>query len=346
MTLPTPARGLDPRRRGGPKRVVIVEDSTVQRAHLRRVIEADGDLVVVEEAATAPDALVAARRARPHVITIDLDIPGGGIEAIRSIMAHRPTPLLVVSAAVGGFQAASVVEALAVGAADALPKPGRWTKKAEMDLRERLRLLAGLAIRPTGAAPSTGSDVVVALAASTGGPAALSEVLAGVGQLDSAILIVQHLHPQFGPAFTGWMSRSTHLPVREAVHGRPVTSGEVVIAPGGTHLRLGPHRRLVLSKEPSSVHRPSADELFRSVADEAGPRAVGVVLTGMGRDGATGLLAMRRAGATTMVQNEATSAVFGMPRAALAAKAADTALPLSVIGAAVRRAVERLTVTP
>ncbi|HEX9530745.1 MAG TPA: response regulator, partial [Acidimicrobiales bacterium] len=157
-----------------PRRVVVVEDSGVQRANLRRVIEADGDLAVVAEAGTAAEAVLAVRQARPHVATIDLDIPGGGLEAIRSIMATRPTPLLVVSAAVGGLRAASVVEALASGAADALPKPVRWSPGAEDDVRARIRALTGIAIRSVPPTVSGCADVVVAVAASTGGPAALA----------------------------------------------------------------------------------------------------------------------------------------------------------------------------
>lgn len=324
-----------------PLRVLVVEDSIVQRAHLRRVIEAGGDLRVVAETASADEALEAIGSARPHVATIDLAIPGSGLRVIREIMLRRPMPILVISAALGGVAATEAVEALASGAADVLPKPARWTAAAEEDVRARLRALARRWSRPP-VAVSGRAGVVVALAASTGGPAALAQVLTGMGRIDAGVLVVQHLHEDFGEAFLAWMARSSPLPVRAAVHGEPLRPGQVTVAAGRSHLQLGARRRVVLRPVTDGSLHPSADLLFSSVAAEAGSRAVGVVLTGMGQDGARGLLSMRRAGAVTIAQDQASSAVFGMPRAALELKAADTALPLTEIGPAVRRAVERI----
>jgi two-component system chemotaxis response regulator CheB len=168
----------------------------------------------------------------------------------------------------------------------------------------------------------------VAVAASTGGPAALATVLSGLGGLAAPVLVVQHLHPDFTAGLVEWMSRAGALPVQVARHGELVRPGHVYVAPGGQHLRLGPNRHLTLSATPASIHRPSADQLFISVAEVAGAAGVGVVLTGMGEDGAQGLLAMHRAGGRTLGQDEATCAVFGMPQAAQRIGAVSELVPV------------------
>jgi two-component system, chemotaxis family, protein-glutamate methylesterase/glutaminase len=156
------------------------------------------------------------------------------------------------------------------------------------------------------------------------------------------VLVVQHLHPDFIDGFVTWMARASALPVQPAAQGTVVQRGGVYIAPAGSHLRLGRDCRLVLSEEPRSLHRPSADVLFESVAAHAGRRSIGVLLTGMGDDGARGLLALRSAGGLTVAQDEATSAVYGMPRAAVALDAAERVLPLDEIADTVLKAVRRL----
>lgn len=328
-------------------RAVVVEDSLVQKAHLVHVLEADGDITVVGEATSATEAAEVVQRLRPDVVTLDIHIPGGGISAIERIMAEAPVPILVLSAAVVDQSSTAAVEALVAGALEALPKPEQWGPAEEALLRERVRALRGVTVlrHPRGARTEYPSILengmpVVALAASTGGPAALAEVLSGLGGLQAPVLVVQHLHPDFVSGFVTWMRRASALPVQLAAAGASLQKGSVYVAPGGTHLRIEGGRAR-LDPHPDTIHRPSADQLLHSVAEEAGSRGVGVVLTGMGDDGAAGLLELRRRGGFTAVQDEATCAVFGMPMAAQKLGAAMQVLPLQEIAAAVVRAAAR-----
>lgn len=331
-------------------RVVVVEDSLVQRAHLVGVLEADGDIVVVGEATSATEAVDVVERLRPDVVSIDIHIPGGGgISAIERIMSQAPVPILVLSAAVVNESSTVAVEALVSGALEALPKPERWGPESEALLRERVRALRGVTVlrhprgaRAHGSLASDKATPVVALAASTGGPAALAEVLSGLGGLQAPVLVVQHLHPDFVSGFVTWMRRVSALPVQLAVAGATLQKGSVYVAPGNAHLKIEAGR-VRLDTLPDSIHRPSADQLMRSVAEEAGSRGVGVLLTGMGDDGAAGLLELHRQGGFTVVQDEETCAVFGMPRAAQKIGAAMHVLPLQEIAAAIVRGAARKT---
>ena len=182
---------------------------------------------------------------------------------------------------------------------------------------------------------------MVGLAASTGGPGALAIVLAGLGGLEAPVLVVQHLHPDFIDGFVKHLARSSALPVCVARDGVRAEPGVVAVGPPDVHLRIAPGAMLRLDPEPRRLHRPSADELFGSMARLDPGGAIGVLMTGMGDDGATGLLAMRRAGAHTIAQDEATSAVYGMPRAAAQNGAAVQVLPLDAIAPAVLRFARR-----
>lgn len=335
-------------------RVVVVEDSDVQRAHLVRVLEADGDIEVVGQAADTAAALDVVRNRRPDVVTVDLQLPGGGgQQVIERIMGFMPTPIVVISAHLGGPESEAAVEALVAGALDAVPKPSRWTASAEAELRKRVRELRGATVlrHPRGrraTAKEASADgprtvPVVAVAASTGGPPAVAKLLSAMAGLRAAVLVVQHLHPDFIDGFVSWMARESPMPVQLAANGAVLQQGAVYIAPGGLHLRVGRDGRVALGPEPRTIHRPSADELFTSVAKHVGDRSVGVLLTGMGDDGAKGLLAMRSAGALTIAQDEQSSAVFGMPRAAVALDAATQVLGLDDIARAVVRATRGLS---
>ena len=337
----------------------------MQRAFLVAVLEADGDIEIVGEATTALDAIALTARLRPDVVTLDLEIPeGGGLHALEQIMAFNPTPVVVLSSTVQSDRSASAIAALVGGALMVVPKPARWTPTLERELRANVRLVRNVPVirhvkgrlRATvvaapdrTAAPvvnsSTGSPPVVAIAASTGGPPALSAVLGGLAGLEAPVLVVQHLHPDFVQGLAEWMTRVSPLPVVIAEHGQLARRGHVHIGPGGVHLRLGPGSRIELIERPTSVHRPSADQLFRSVAEVAGGEAVGVILTGMGDDGAAGLAAMHSNGAHTIGQDEATSAIYGMPKAAYALGALDQVLPLSSIADAILCAVHERTRT-
>jgi len=183
---------------------------------------------------------------------------------------------------------------------------------------------------------------VVAVAASTGGPSALAAILPGLARLDAPVLVVQHLHPDFIAGLVDWMSRVSALPVETAGHGQLARPGRVYFAPGDHHLRYASNGRLELGTTPVTTHRPSADELFASVAENAGPAGIGVLLTGMGDDGARGLLAIHQHGGQTLAQDEASSPVFGMPKAAARMGAVTELLPIDKLADAVQRAVREV----
>ena len=351
--------------RSAPARVVVVEDSLVQRAKLVSVLEADGDIKVVGEATTAVQAIALVASLTPDVVTLDLNIPdGGGQYALEQIMANTPTPVLVLSSTVSDGSSAPAVEALVGGALLAVPKPTRWDPTFEAELRRSvhticnvpvIRHLRGRLRNPPPGEPQrrngqfvtslhdtthSAGSCVVAIAASTGGPPALATVLEGLGGLSVPVLIVQHIHADFVPGLVQWMARVSPLEVTMARHGQPLRGGCVYIAPGDRHLRVGRDQTIALGDSPMTVHRPSADQLFESVAERIGDKGIGVLLTGMGEDGASGLAAMHRTKAHTIAQDEATSAVYGMPRAALRLGAVDQQLPISSIAGAIRRAVQ------
>jgi two-component system chemotaxis response regulator CheB len=334
-----------------PIRAVVVEDSTATRALIIRILEADGDIVVVGQAASSADAIQRTIELMPDVVTLDLYLPdGGGRHAVEQIMARVPTPILVLSHNVDDRQSPTVIEALVAGALDALPKPDRWTADLEAQLRRTVRLLCKVHVirHPRGRlakvwddSPSGGGCAVrhvVAMAASTGGPSALAIVLAGLGGTAAPVLVVQHLHVDFTAGLIDWMSRVSALPVEVAEHHSAARPGRVYVAPGGVHLRLGADFRLELDPDPPALHRPSADELFLSVAEHAGAAAIGVLLTGMGDDGAKGLLAIRRRGGRTLAQDKESCAVFGMPAAAQRLGAVDDLLPPAELATAIARA--------
>jgi two-component system, chemotaxis family, protein-glutamate methylesterase/glutaminase len=337
----------------------------VQRAKLVAVLERDGDIEVVGEATTAVEAIALVDSLRPDVVTLDLNIPdGGGQYALEQIMAKTPTPVLVLSSTVSDATSAAAVEALVGGALLAVPKPLRWTPEFETELRRNVRIIRNVPVirhirghfrnlpaasprttsltpcEPTRQSPAINrvGSCIVAIAASTGGPAALATVLEGLGNLDAPAMIVQHIHPDFVPGLVGWMARVSPLEVVLACHGDALRGGCVYIAPGGTHLHMSRDWKIELVHTPATIHRPSADEMFESVARHAGGKGVGVLLTGMGEDGAAGLASMHRSGARTIAQDQATCAVYGMPRAAQRLGAVDQQLPLQAIAAAILRA--------
>lgn len=328
--------------RPAPLSVLIVADRS---ALLVTMVEVDGDLVVIGRVSTAAAANSSVEISRPAVVLLELALPGGASQdVIEQVMNLWPTPILGLLPAHAGRGSALTADALVAGALDVLPLPTHPSADQGAELRETLRRLSK--VRPIRhlrggrrGRPLPGLLPVVAIAASTGGPTALANILAGLDGLPAAVLIVQHLHPEFTGGLLDWMCRVSPLPVGFARQGEILEAGRVYLAPAHTHLRLAGQARLVLDPEPPATHRPSANVLFRSVAEYAGPAAVGVVLTGMGEDGAEGLLAIRRAGGHTVAQDQASSAVFGMPKAAQRLGAAVEVRPLADIAAAVRLAV-------
>ena len=331
-------------------RVVIVEDSPTQRAVLRRTLEADGDIVVVGEAMSAAGAIAAVRAGQPDVVTVDLHIPGGGGEAIDGIMKDTPRPILLFSGELVGMREAAI-EAMGAGAAAVLAKPRRWDEDAKHKLRSQVRSLRGVHTRTRPAPPPApqavrGSAVdqpIVAIAASTGGPAAVCDLLRDIHGLRVPVLLVQHIDPRATASLVNWMQAATGWRVVVANHGDVPEIGTVHAGPGGRHLELDAAGRITLTDGGDDLHRPSADRLFTSLARHAGPRTIAVVLTGMGRDGAEGALAVKQAGGMTFAQDDQSSAVYGMPRAAAELDAVRRVLPLGALGGAIRRAVRGMT---
>jgi two-component system chemotaxis response regulator CheB len=366
--------------KNNPAAVVVVDDSPVQRRFVRAAIENDPDLTVVGEARNGKEAVALVARLRPAAVLMDLDLPVmSGIEAIERIMAASPTPILVYSAHVGGGDSANALEALAAGAVDVLAKPGP-DDKGSLDeyaeqLRKKLRVAtrvrvithprgklktregaAALAATPRlGLTQPTPAPIVeecdvragvklVAIGASTGGPQALHTLLRSLpGDLEQAVLVVQHMAEGFIPGLASWLDQLVPMPVVVGGSGKRLMPGTITIAPSGANLLVQDDRLRVLcvDPEPGQFHVPGIDQCFSSIADALGPDAVGVLLTGMGRDGAQGLKHMRSRGAATLGQDEATSTVYGMPQAAFALDAVERQLALDDIAPAVLSLVGR-----
>lgn len=331
----------------------MVDDSAVARQGLTQILSRIPDCQV----AVAPDPLIATdriKRSRPDVIVLDLDMPRmDGLTFLRKQMAEpRPIPVVVCSSlAAPGTEAA--LSALEEGAVSVVAKPrGALHDSADL-LIETVQAAAKARVRPRrvrrapGAAPArlrvppppSAGDQVVVIGASTGGTEALREILETLPPETPPIVVVQHMPEVFTAAFAQRLDQSCALSVKEAEDGDVLSAGMVLVAPGDRHTRLrrGPsgYQAEVVDGPPVSRHRPSVDVLFTSAA--VGPNALGILLTGMGRDGAQGLLEMRRSGAHTIVQDEATCVVFGMPREAMAAGAAAEVLPLARIAEAITR---------
>jgi len=335
-------------------RALVVDQTPSQRNQLMEVLAGGGDIVVVGQANTAAEAIEKVVQLRPDVVILDLHLPGGqSMHTIEQVMARTPTPILILSARIGDRQSPSAVQALVAGALEVLPRPAQWTAELGAELRRTVRLFSTVHVirHPRGglpvdlqrnAGPRAACQPVVAIAASTGGPSALATIFSGLAGLAAPVLVVQHMHADFVAGLVEWMSRVSALPVETAGAHQIARPGRIYVAPGGTHLRIVANHKLELRESPVTAHRPSADELFKSVADSAGVGGIGVLLTGMGDDGAQGLLAIRRQGGVTLAQDEASSAVFGMPKAAERLGAVTQMLPLSKLASAIQRAARQV----
>jgi two-component system chemotaxis response regulator CheB len=339
-------------------RVLVVDDSTTVRKHLQAVLSADPQLDVVADTGDGAHAVELCRRMRPDVITMDIVLPGmSGLAATEHIMAHCPTPILVVSSSTNRGELFQTCDALAAGAVDVLEKPDgsdndqRWEQRliSAVKLVSRIKVITHTRLGgPRGVAAPVAAAVashsrrceVLAVGASTGGPHAIPEVLRRLPpEFRMPILLVLHINDPFGLAFAEWLGIRVGRPVRYPRDGELLTAAEgtVVMAPPGEHLEVRQGRlRRTHGPELHSC-RPSVDVLFQSLAREHGPATAACLLTGMGRDGAAGLLALRRAGARTVAQDEQTSTVYGMPREAARLGAAELVLPLDQIGPTLAR---------
>jgi two-component system chemotaxis response regulator CheB len=340
-------------------RVLLVEDSMTARKRFGEVLGGDREFDVVGEAEDGKKAIELCQELHPDVITMDMMLPVmSGLAATEYIMAYCPTPILIVSSSTNRGELFKTYEALAAGAVDVLEKPGgnesngSWERKfiSALKLVSRIRVIThprgrlGTLGQPQGQRQQTPLPplsreqcILIAMGASTGGPSAIVEVLRGLpATLPVPLLLVLHINEPFGVAFADWLDGQTDWRVKYAQDCEPIgsTGGRVIMAPPGSHLVVRDGRlHLTLDPELHSC-RPSVDVLFQSVARECGSRAAACLLTGMGRDGASGLLDVRKAGGFTIAQDEATSVVYGMPREAALLGAAERVLPLGEIGPA------------
>jgi two-component system chemotaxis response regulator CheB len=332
--------------------VLVVDDSPTARQLLGRIVESAADMRLVGEARDGREAVTLARDLHPDVILMDLVMPKlDGLEATREIMHTAPTPVVMMSATFDGREADLAFQAIKAGALTVIPKPTGLRDPNYADqswqMLSTLRAMAGVHVihhwkRPaqptirTAALPSlTAAPELIAIAASTGGPAALSEIFRHLpADFPLPVVVVQHLAPDFYDSLTKWLGKMTHLPVGIPKPGELPRRGYIYLASGYAHLRLNRSRRFELDANLKATYTPSADVLLESVAACFGRHAVGIVLTGMGDDGAHGLRLMKDAGALTIAQDEATSVVFGMPRQAIANGAARQVIALPAIGPA------------
>jgi two-component system chemotaxis response regulator CheB len=361
-------------------RVLIVDDSALVRKVLTEMLGSAYDIEVVGSAPDAYSAREKIKSLNPDVLTLDVEMPRmDGVTFLRNLMRLRPMPVVMVSSLTDAG-AEITLDALSIGAVDYLSKPKVDLAATLVDYRdellEKVRCAARARVKPyepraersaamvASASPSLSADAVlqksapvkfrttdrlIAVGASTGGTEAIKEFLMGMPPDSPGIVIAQHIPKAFSTPFAERMNRSCQLTVFEAQDGQQIMPGHAYIAPGDRHLlivRSGARWICRLDDGPPvNRHKPSVDVLFRSVAQEAGYNAIGVILTGMGKDGAQGLLEMRQAGSPTIAQDEATSVVWGMPGEAVAIGAAVEELPLQRIAARVLGIASEMDIT-
>jgi len=349
-------------------RVMVVDDSPLVRKIASDILGSDPQIDVVATAATAEFALSKLDREAPDVITMDIEMPGmGGLEAIRRIIERRPIPIIVLSAhAKRGAEL--TLQALEAGAADFVLKPSASLSggldAVARELIEKVKTASSIRVQPTTDTPAwpaaspppppapepriepagSASHHLVAIGTSTGGPVALKTVLTGLPEdYPLPIVVVQHMPPVFTRAFADRLNSICDLTVKEAEEGDEIVPGRVLIAPGDYHmvvLRSPPHPRVSLNqRELVSGHRPSVDVLMHSVAREYGAHAIGVIMTGMGRDGAAGIAQLHRSGGLVLAQDKDSSVIFGMNREVILNGDADEVVPVEGIA---RRLRERI----
>lgn len=340
-------------------KVMVVDDSAVVRQVMTRVLERDPEIKVT---GSAPDPLFAIEKMRrdwPDVVTLDIEMPRmDGVTFLGQLMAERPTPVVVCSS-LTTEGAETTLQALAAGAVNIIAKPKLGVENFLLEQSDDLIAAVKAAARANMRAVQRGAQLralprdrlrapqamaqtterIVAVGTSTGGTVALEVLLSALPRVSPGLVIVQHMPERYTASFAARLDRLSEISVFEATHGQRVLPGQALIAPGGKHMQLvrSGAQYIVEIKDgpPVNRHRPSVDVLFRSVAKYAGRNAMGVIMTGMGDDGARGLKDMHDAGAWTLAQDEASCVVYGMPREAVKHGAVDRSLPLSALADAI-----------
>lgn len=337
-------------------RVVVADDSLVCREMIKQILESDPQIAVVGMAEDGREAVELARALRPSIVTMDVHMPNiNGLKATEQIMAYNPTPILIVSASVDETGTGSAFDALKAGALDVLkkPEPQIWSDLAVVgqDLIKKVKMLSKVKVVTHLKGRKERLEVVsaprprrkaryriLAIGSSTGGPLALLRILSELpADFPVGVVIAQHIAEGFTAGLVQWLDTACQLSVREAVEDVEVRPGEILVSPTGRHITIERGRVLLLEPRATDVYKPSVDMLFASVARGYGREAIGVILTGMGADGAGGMRQLAEAGAVTIAQDELTSTVFGMPKAAIEMQGAKTVLPVDSIAGELTR---------
>ncbi len=340
-------------------RVVIADDSMVAREMLTQILSSDPKIEVVGQAKDGNEAVELVDRLRPDLVTMDIHMPKlDGLGAIEKIMAYTPTPILVVSSSVYGEGMGRAFDALGLGALEVIKKPEAkdWAEldRIGREVIRKVKVLANVRVithirgrRPGGPAvlPSVGpgavSRSIVAIGSSTGGPSALLSILGRLPEdFPVPIVVAQHIADGFIPGLVSWLDAGCKIKVVAAVNGQRVEPGTAYFAPTGENMVMDGSVTRFQPPGHGQLYIPSADTLFDSVSRSHRQRAVGVILTGMGADGAEGLKLMRNVGAATIAQDEESCTVFGMPKAAIEIGAAEKTLPLLKIAEAIEELVK------
>ena len=334
-------------------KILIADDSFLVRQVLTDILQQAPDLEVAGCAANGREAVDLTLSLKPQLVIMDLLMPVmDGLAAIEEIMTSAPTPVLVLSAAIDDSEVSHAFTAIKRGALDVMEKPsvdGSWSlDEFGARLIEKVRLLAGIRVirhpKRSVKCPGAGeiaatagtSPRILAIGASTGGPKAVMTLLKSLpAGFPGTVFVVQHIADGFAAGFASWLDRECAIPVRLAVDGARYAPGEAVVAPDACHLTVSEGRIRLTDAPPVNCCRPSIDVFLGSLAQEPCDQVVSVLLTGMGRDGAHGMLQIKERGGTTVVQDESSCAVFGMPREAIRLNAVDEVLPLDCMAAAI-----------